>query len=182
MNNIEGRSAAELDLKCMPLHASTTPSISPCASFSWPGAVYFSISGALSKQGPHPYSPTSNSSAYLPPTLKKTSLCSPLHIHTYINTSLWRQRCWGRRGLGIKITLNSKQRIVGPWQVDGLSASHTCFRITPLWHANHQTGRAALGERSRCVSQVPAVQRIWSREVWYTNCELVDDTVWVIRG
>lgn len=63
---------------------------------------------------------------------KKPSLCSLLHIHTYINTSLWRQRCWGRRGLGIKITLNSKQRIVGPWQVDGLSASHTCFRITPL--------------------------------------------------
>lgn len=62
---------------------------------------------------------------------KKPSLCSPLHIHTYINTSLWRQRCWGRRGLGIKITLNSKQRIVGPWQVDGLSASCTCFRITP---------------------------------------------------
>lgn len=117
-----------------------------------------------------------------PNSQKKPSLCSPLHIHTYINTSLWRQRCWGRRGLGIKITLNSKQRIVGPWQVDGLSASHTCFRITPLWHANHQTGRAALGERSRCVSQVPAMQRIWSREVWYTNCELVDDTVWVIRG
>lgn len=82
---------------------------------------------------------------------KKPSLCSPLHIHTYINTSLWRQRCWGRRGLGIKITLNSKQRIVGPWQVDGLSASHTRFRITPLWHANHQTGRAALGDGSKCV-------------------------------
>lgn len=165
----------------MPVHASTTPSISPCASFSWPGAVYFSISGALSKQGPHPYSPTSNSSAYLPPTLKKKkkpSLCSLLHIHTYINTSLWRQRCWGRRGLGIKITLNSKRRIGGPWQVDGLSASHTPFRITPLWHANHQTGKAALGDGSRCVSQVPAVLRIWS----HGNSKLVDDTVWAIRG
>lgn len=110
----------------------------------------------------------------------KNPPCVPrcTYIHTYINTSLWRQRCWGRRGLGIKITLNSKQRIVGPWQVDGLSASHTCFRITPLWHANHQTGRAVLGDGSRCVSQVPAVLRIWS----HGNSELVDDTVWVIRG
>lgn len=161
---MEGKRVVELDLKCMPLHASTTPSISPCASFSWPGAVYFSISGALSKQGPHPYSPTSNSSAYLPQlSKKKPSLCSPLHIHTYINTSLWRQRCWGRRGLGIKITLNSKQRIVGPWQVDGLSGSHTCFRITPLWHVNHQTGRAALGERSRCE---PGASRAEDLERW----------------
>lgn len=115
------------------------PSISSCASFSWPGAVYFSISGALSKQGPHPYSPTSNSSAYLSPTLKKKkknpSLRSPLHIHTYINTSLWRQRCWGRRGRGDKkkkITWNSKRRIVGPWRVDGLSAGHACI-------SNHTT-------------------------------------------
>lgn len=107
---------------------------------------------------------------------KKTLPVFPA-AHTYINTSLWRQRCWGRRGLGIKITLNSKQRIVGPWQVDGLSASCTCFRITPQWHVNHQTGRAALGDGSWCVSQVPAVHRIWSGEVWYGNSELVGDTV-----
>lgn len=106
-----------------------------------------------------------------PPTLKKNpSLCSQLHIHTYINTSSWRQRCWGRRGLGIKINLNSKQRIVGPWQVDGLSASHTCFGITPLWHANHQTGRAALvnvwARHQQCAG-------FWSGEVWYVTSKLV---------
>lgn len=28
-------------------------------------------------------------------------------------------------GSGIRITLNSKQRIVGPWRADGQSASHT---------------------------------------------------------
>lgn len=84
---------------------------------------------------------------------RKTSLCSPPHIHTYINTSLWRQRCRGRRGLGIKITLNSKQRIVGPWQVDGLSANRARFGITPPRRANHQTGRAALGDRGGCASR-----------------------------
>lgn len=92
-----------------------------------------------------------------PPQLSKNpSLCSQLHIHTYINTSLWRQRCWGRRGLGIKINLNSKQRIVGPRRVDGLSASHTRFGITPLTRksADRRSGF------SGCVSQGPAVGRV----------------------
>lgn len=133
MNNIEGKKAVELGLKCMPLHASTTPSIFPCASFCLARSCLLLYQRCSLKAGTPSIFTDLKFLRLSPPQLAKNpSLCSPLHIHTYINTSLWRQRCRGRRGLGIKITLNSKQRIVGPWQVDGLSGSHTCFRITPL--------------------------------------------------
>lgn len=68
-----------------------------------------------------------------PKKKKKPSLCSPLHIHTYINTSLWRQRCWGRRGLGIKITLNSKQWIGG----GSLAGGWTVSQPHVLWESHH---------------------------------------------
>lgn len=97
-----------------------------------------------------------------PQLLKKTSPCSPLHIHTYINTSLWRQEAEapGQEGAKDKNHLEFKAEdcgsLAGRWTV---RQSHR-LKLTLLWHTNHQTGR------SRCVCKVPsAMRRIWSGEV-----------------
>lgn len=49
--------------------------------------------------------------------------------HTYIHKHVFMEargkRAGAGGGSGIRITLNSKQRIVGPWRADGQSASHT---------------------------------------------------------
>lgn len=153
MSNIEGKRAVELDLKCMPVHASTTPSISPCASFSWPGAVYFSISGALSKQGPHPYSPTSNSSAYLPPTLKKKK---PLPVfpaaHTYIHKHVFMEaKVLGQKGAGDKNHLEFKAEDCGSlaagWTV---SQPHMLSNHTAVTHKSADRSGGFRGWEQMC--------------------------------
>ncbi len=75
-----------------------------------PQAVYHSIS-CLLRVWLHPYSDGTNSTAYLTSSPPKAPRSLP-PIHTYINTSLWKQVATAHpEGDRIKITLNSKQRI-----------------------------------------------------------------------
>lgn len=73
--------------------------------------LFTTLSAAFQGSGCHPYSDGTNSTAYLTSSPPKAP-CSPPHIHTYINASLWKQVATAHpEGGRIKITLNSKQRI-----------------------------------------------------------------------
>lgn len=131
--------------------------ICPCASSAWPGAVYFSISSALSKQGPHPYSPTSNSSAYLPPTLQKPLPVFPA-AHTYIHKHVFMEaKVLGQRGAGDKNQLEFKAEDCG-----SSAGGRTVSQPHTLWNHTTDTQISRQAERLQwvCVSQGPAVGRV----------------------
>lgn len=122
---------------CISFHLHPPPTPTP------PGQELFTSLSAMlpPKQGPHPYSPTSNSSAYLKPLpnpwkgeRKKTrrgkkngnlpvlpSAHTYIHKHVFMKARGKRARAavggGGMGGEGIRITLNSKQGIVGPWRL-----------------------------------------------------------------
>lgn len=136
---------------CRCMHQAYPSTSYPSPSFSWPGAVYLSISSALWKQGPHPYSPASNSSAYLPPNPWKTSSCSSLHIHTYINTSLWRREANapGQEGVGDKHHLEFKAEDWGSSVGRRTGSKAHGLKLTLAWH--RQVDWGFIGSESRCV-------------------------------
>lgn len=170
--------AVQLDLKCMPVHASTSPPLPPTSPsvsvLPSPGQELFTSLSAVFSQSRDPIHIHRPQIPPLisPPTLKKKSLPVFPAAHTYIHKHVFMEaKVLGQKGAGDKNQLEFKAEdcgcLAGGWTV---SQPHTRFGITPLWHANQQTGRAALvqvwaGHRQRA--------GFWSGEVWYITSRLV---------
>lgn len=108
--------------KCMPVHASPPPPVLPSSGQE----LFTSLSVVLSKSRDPIHIHRPQIPLLISPQPLKNLPVFP-SAHTYIHKHVFMEargrHGWGG-GVGIRITLNSKQRIVGPWRADGQSTSH----------------------------------------------------------
>lgn len=123
---MEGKRVVELDLKCMPLHASTTPSISPVLPS--PGQELFtSLSAVLSQSR----DPIHIHQPQIPPLIFPNSQKKKLPVfpaaHTYIHKHVFMEaKVPGQKGTGDKNHLEFKAEdcgLLGRW-MDCQPATH----------------------------------------------------------